>query len=52
MRISKRDRLLKDSDLIITQIRAIDNSRFLEKVAVLSQKEYEKAKSLFGELID
>jgi mRNA interferase MazF len=52
MRISRRDKLLKDSDLILTQIRAIDNARFIEQIATLQEKEYNKIKLLFQELID
>lgn len=50
MRISKRDNLKQDSDIVITQIRAIDNDRFVEKVASLDTKELEKLKSLFEEI--
>ena len=52
MRILKRDKLFKNSDLILTQIRAIDNSRFIEKIATLQEKEYYKIKTLFQELIE
>ncbi len=52
LRILKRDKLLKDSDLILTQIRAIDNTRLIEKIATLSFSEYTKVKKLFHELID
>lgn len=51
-RISKRNKLLEDSDLIITQIRAIDNSRFVEKLGELTSKEMLKVKDLFFEVID
>ena len=51
-RINKRDKLLEDSDLIITQIRAIDNSRFVKKLAKLNNKEMSKIKDLFFEVID
>jgi len=52
LRITKREKLKKDSDLILTQIRSIDNARFIEKVATLSSQEYNKVKQLFQELID
>ncbi len=52
MRISGRDKLLKDSDLIITQIRSIDNSRFIEKVAIVTKDEYSRIKAFLQELID
>jgi len=52
MRISKREKLLKDSDLILTQIRSIDNSRFIEKIAAVTTEEYNKIKTLFQEIIE
>ena len=52
MRILKKDKLLKDSDLILTQIRSINNSRMIEKIAALTYEEYIKVKDLFQELID
>jgi mRNA interferase MazF len=52
MRILKRENLIKDSDLIITQIRSVDNSRLIEKVASLTPKEYIKVKEFFQELIE
>ena len=52
MHISGRDKLLKDSDLIITQIRSIDNSRFIEKVAIVTKDEYSRIKVFLQELID
>lgn len=51
-RITKRDKLKEDSDLIIPQIRAIDNTRFVEKLAELSHKEMLKIKDLFLEVIE
>lgn len=51
-RIDKREKLKKDSDLIITQIRAIDNSRFIEKLARLSTNEIEKIKKLIDEVLE
>ncbi len=50
MRITKREKLLKDSDLVITQIRSIDNDRFIEKLGSLSEKEMKKVKELFDEI--
>lgn len=52
MRVSKRDALEEDSDLVITQIRAIDNDRFLKKLAVLTQKELQKVKELLDEIVN
>ena len=50
MRINKRDKLEQDSDIVITQIRAIDNSRFIEKLGKLTLKELKKIKKLFEEV--
>jgi len=52
MRIEKRDKLEKDSDIVITQIRAIDNSRFIEKLATLDTNELEKINKLLFEVMD
>lgn len=49
-RISKREKLKQNSDLVITQIRAIDNSRFIEKLAILSEDEFTYIKKLFDEI--
>ena len=49
-RIKKRDKLEEDSDIVITQIRAIDNSRFIEKLATLSNLELTEVKKLFDEI--
>jgi mRNA interferase MazF len=50
MRVTKREKLINDSDLIITQIRAIDNIRFIEKLAKLNSDELKIIKSLFDEI--
>jgi mRNA interferase MazF len=47
MRITKRDELEKDSDIVIPQIRAIDNSRFIKKLATLTTSELAKIKEYF-----
>ncbi|HFU74866.1 MAG TPA: type II toxin-antitoxin system PemK/MazF family toxin [Arcobacter sp.] len=52
MRISKRDNLEKDSDLIVTQIRAIDNRRLIKKIAKLKKEELIKLKQLFDEVVE
>ena len=52
MRILKRGNLIKDSDLIITQIRSVDNSRLIEKVASLTPEEYIKVKEFLHELTE
>lgn len=50
LRVKKREKLLEDSDLVITQIRSIDNDRFVEKLASLTKDEMKKAKELFDEV--
>jgi mRNA interferase MazF len=49
-RITKRDDLKEDSDLVLTQIRAIDNDRFIKKLAILTTKEMLIVKKLFDEI--
>lgn len=49
-RIQKRDKLKEDSDIVITQIRAIDNDRFIKKLTSLTDKEIQKIKELFDEV--
>jgi len=51
-RVSKRGKLHKDSDVILAQIRAIDNTRFIEKLATLSAEEMQRIKVLFDEVIE
>jgi len=50
-RVKRRKKLLKDSDLVITQIRSIDNDRFIEKLASLTSEEMKKIKKLLDEVI-
>jgi len=50
LRINKRDDLKENSDLVITQIRAIDNARFIKKLGILSKHELIKVKELFEEI--
>jgi len=50
MRITKREFLEKESDLVLTQIRAIDNRRFIKYLAKLSDEELKKVKELFDEI--
>jgi len=50
-RVKRREKLLKDSDLVITQIRSIDNDRFIEKLASLTSEEMKKIKELLDEVI-
>lgn len=51
-RINKREKLEKDSDLIVTQIRSIDNERFIEKLAELSLDEINRIKILLDEIME
>ena len=50
MRIAKREQLEKHSDIVVTQIRAIDNERFIQKLATLTPKELQKLRELFEEV--
>ena len=49
-RISRREALKEDSDVVITQIRAIDNERFIKKLCTLSSNELEKISELLQEI--
>ena len=51
MRIKARENLEKDSDIVVTQIRAIDNDRFIEKLASLSRNEMSLLKELLYEIV-
>ncbi len=51
MRITKRENLEKDSDVVVTQIRAIDNDRFMQKLASLSHKEMSILKEQLDEIV-
>jgi len=51
MRLSKRENLEKDSDIVVTQIRAIDNNRFIQKLASLSSDEISLLKGLLDEIL-
>ncbi len=52
LKIEKREKLKKDSDLIITQIRSIDNQRFIEKLAELTNEELEKVETFLYEILE
>lgn len=52
MRIDKREKLMYDSDIILTQVRAIDNGRFIEYLGSLSPEEVNTIKKLFLEIIE
>ena len=51
-RIKSRDNLKEDSDLVLTQIRAIDNLRFIKKLTSLSDNEMKKIKALLDEVLE
>lgn len=51
LRIPKRDHLGKDSDIVLTQIRAIDNARFMQKLGALEANEWQSLKILFEEIV-
>lgn len=49
-RIKSRDLLEEDSDIVISQIRAIDNTRFIKRLGQISDFEISKIKELFEEI--
>lgn len=51
MRINAREDLKNDSDIVVTQIRAIDNDRFIKKVSSLNTNEMNKLKQLLDEVV-
>ena len=51
MRINKTERLKEDSDLVLTHIRAVDNDRFIQKLATLNEEQMEKVSELFLEIV-
>lgn len=51
MRISAREDLEKASDAVVTQIRAIDNDRFIQKLASLTLDEISLLKELLDEIL-
>ena len=50
LRVKKRGEMVSDSDIVITQIRAIDNSRFVKKLSKLTKEELVKVRELFDEI--
>ncbi|MBU1958265.1 type II toxin-antitoxin system PemK/MazF family toxin [bacterium] len=50
-RVNKREKLQKDSDILIAHIRSIDNIRLIEKVATLSENEMLEVKELLDEVL-
>lgn len=51
MRVQAREDLEKDSDIVVTQIRAIDNDRFIQKLASLTLDEMSLLKELLDEIV-
>ena len=52
MRIRQRESLDRDSDLIVTQVRAIDKERLIGKLGMLSTREIRKVRELFEEIVN
>ena len=50
-RILKREKLMKDSDILVAHVRSIDNARLNEKIASLSQKELSMVKNMLDEVL-
>ncbi len=50
-RIAKRDKLEKDSDLLVAHIRSIDNNRLIQKIAILTSNEMTIIKKLLDEVL-
>ncbi len=50
LRITKRHKLQHDSDILVAQIRTIDNSRLIEKLGALTHNEILQLKQLFDEI--
>jgi len=50
-RVHKREKLEKDSDVLIANIRAIDNTRFIKKLASLHSEELFTIKNLLDEVL-
>lgn len=50
-RVTKRENLKKDSDILIAHIRSIDNVRLIEKIASLSHDEMDEIKELLDEVL-
>ena len=50
-RVLKKDKLEKDSDLLLAHVRSIDNTRFIEKLTSLDDREMTEVKNLLNELI-
>jgi len=50
-RVSKREKLQKESDVLIAHIRSIDNVRLIEKIASLNEDEMLEIKELLDEVL-
>ena len=50
-RINTREKLEKNSDLLIAHIRSIDNDRLIQKIAQLTTEEMYKVKKLLDEVL-
>ena len=50
-RIEAQDFLKETSDVLVAQIRSIDNSRFIQKLATISSKETDYIKTLLDEVL-
>ena len=50
-RINKREKLEKNSDLLIAHIRSIDNDRLIQKIAKLTTEEMHEIKKLLDEVL-
>lgn len=51
-RIAKRDKLERDSDILLAHIRSIDNARFIEKITSISEEQIQEVRNLFDELVN
>ncbi|MGM0518699.1 MAG: type II toxin-antitoxin system PemK/MazF family toxin [Campylobacterota bacterium] len=51
VRIKAREDLEKDSDIVVTQIRAIDNDRFIKKLSSLAPNEMNLLKEMLDEIV-
>jgi len=51
-RVLKREKLEQNSDILIANIRSIDNTRFIEKLTSLTQKELFYIKNLLDEVLN
>jgi mRNA interferase MazF len=50
-RVNSRDNLKKDSDILIANIRVIDNVRLIEKISYLNKDEMKEIKELLDEVL-